>query len=124
MRASELAVYDWLFIEGEAQQVMPSLIDYVFCGQPVNLEPIPIDAEILEANGFELVQRKWGGMFRLYVDGGCYVYIDRDEAGLLELDTNTPAGDFSDCKIDYVHELQHLLRAAGFYDLADDFKIQ
>ena len=124
MKTSDLTVYDWFFIEGEAQQVMPSLIDYVFYGQPLNIAPIPIDEGILEANGFELVERRWGGMFKLFVDGGVWVYVDRDENGRLELDTNTPSGDFQDCPIEYVHELQHLLRVAGLTDLADNFKIQ
>ena len=125
MKASDLIVNDWFFLDGEVQQIMPSVIDYVWNDfmPPLNIEPIPLDSDILKANGFELVERKWGGMFKFYADG-LHIYIDRDENGNLELDTNTYQGDFQDCKIEYVHELQHLLRVAGLSEMADNFKIE
>ena len=124
MKTSDLTVYDWFFIEGEAQQVMPSLIDYVFYGQPVNIAPIPIDEGILEANGFEMISVYSNSKrYKLWKGEDEIVWAEKDGTYFLVYISNHN-GTWDDIVIENVHELQHLLRAAGFDDLANDFKIQ
>ena len=45
MKAQDLMVGDWVIIDNEAMQVMPSLIDALFYDEPIKVEPIEITTE-------------------------------------------------------------------------------
>lgn len=77
------------------------------------IEPIPLTEEILKVNGFIVNTQQ-----AYLIDG---IFLDTG------LDGNAywwQIGHCPICAINYVHELQHALRLGGFYDLADNFKIE
>lgn len=74
-------------------------------------EPIPLTEEILINNGFEDL----GKYFRLQDD----ILMIHRNCGKLWVIIGTWAID-----IQYIHQLQHLLRLCGLNDLADNFKIK
>ncbi len=112
MKATDLMVGDWVIIDNEALQVMPTLIDALFYDEPIKVEPIEITAEILEANGFE--NYKNIGSIRYFIKDGVKYEVHQ---GLLYFNRGEIQG------IEYVHEMQHALRIMGHSDLSDDFKI-
>ena len=124
-------LYDWVKLMNnprgewiENDQIDANLLSiYLRDGEDgvIRFEPIPLTAEILEANGFVL-------------DHGFYIvtngvgittmvrYTEQEEEhchphflGHWVLDESYIA--------DNVHELQHALRLCGLTDLANDFKI-
>ena len=96
----------------------------MFYGQPVNIAPIPIDEGILEANGFEMISVYSNSKrYKLWKGEDEIVWAEKDGTYFLVYISNHN-GTWDDIVIENVHELQHLLRAAGFDDLANDFKIQ
>ena len=125
MKASQLNVFGWFFINGEAMQVMPTLIDHVFFNpeQAVDIEPIPLTPEILLANGFKdfsirnRVQYKWWKSLEEYI------WAEADGM-YFKIYTRVAKGIFEDILVEHVHDLQHLLREAGFIVLADDWKLE
>lgn len=113
MKAQDLMVGDWMIVDNEAMQVMPALIDALFYDDPIKVEPIEITTEILEANGFE--NYKNIGSIRYFIKDGVKYEVHQ---GLLYFGRGEIQG------IEYVHELQHILRLIGINDLADNFKIK
>lgn len=112
MKAQDLMVGDWMIVDNEAMQVMPTLIDALFYDDPIKVEPIKITAEILEANGFE--NYKNIGSLHYYRQNGVKY---EDHQGFLYFVQDQIQG------IENVHEMQHALRLMGLADLADNFKI-
>lgn len=74
------------------------------------VKPIPLTEEILEKNGF-----KQGEFINDYIlDDATFYLVEFNHSYLYEE---------SDIEINYVHELQHLLRLCGLNELANNFKI-
>ena len=122
MKASDFTVNDWFFLDGEVQQVMPTVIDYVWHDfyPPLKIEPIKIDEEILMANGFEKRDSRMSSHLVLYHNDSP-IYAELKPTGYWEIDSYQNGS--IEMAIQYVHELQHLLRLHGCDDLADSFKI-
>lgn len=119
----ELSVGDWVSLDGEHYKVTnigSSSVDTTYGGITSNehIEPIPLTEDILAKNGFYRSPR-WHyceitiGNFKIYVQLGCggkidYVHITSKLSNALarkEIDVTT--------HINYVHQLQHLLRLCG-----------
>ena len=79
-------------------------------------EPIPLTHEILEKNGFWVMEKVDNGAeeYIVYATGGLIFYYNRDN------DYHFPNTPIS---WKYVHQLQHALRLCGLNELADNFKI-
>lgn len=123
MKAQDLMVGDWIIVDNEAMQVMPTLIDALFYDEPIKAEPIAIDGAILSANGFAKQPDVPEGLFNyVYNNGGQIVYVSPLPWDCFSIDANFN-GRLS-MSIQYVHELQHILRLIGINDLADNFKIK
>ena len=124
MKASELNIYDWLFIDGEAQQVMPTLIDHLFFGcNEVDIKPIPLTADILLANGFEYISTRNTRLYKLWKSEKEIIWAEIDGI-YFSIYTVVDRGEFKDILVEYVHDFQHLLRQAGFLELADELKLE
>lgn len=123
MNASEINVNDWFFLDGEAQQVMPTVIDYVWNDffPPLNIEPIEIDEELLLANGFEKRSSRMSSHLVLYHDDSP-IYAELRPTGYWEIESYQDG--IIEMSIRYVHELQHIFRLQGCIDLADNFKLK
>ena len=138
MKANELMIGDWMQFANGVQKVMVVGIKmdaryrekdpiitvennrYHWIEKPLDeLKPIPLTAEILEANGFSV------GKYKLPVSGNeidKYSYVDLTnhikECVLLPLTKNCTwsFGSVDGMEvpvIEYVHELQHALRLCG-----------
>lgn len=122
MKANELMLADWVNItkEGLAQVVMVDQYHIVTTRakhlvDERKLEPIPITAEILKANGFEN-----------YKDIGSLSYYKNTDKLLKFEFYGKTLEDYSGSRIieiGCVHEFQHALRLMGLNDMADNFKI-
>lgn len=107
MKAEELMIGDWVIDEYTNR---PMRIEAVNKMMGSGLLPIPLTAEIFEKNGFE------NGQF-------CNEYIlDDDNFYIIEVNHSYLYQE-SDIEINYVHELQHLLRLCGLNELSNNFKI-
>lgn len=124
MKISDFNIYDWFFINDEVQQIMPVFIDNVFNGtMPASsVQPIPLTADILMANGFE---RKYLVSFVRYslFKNGIVIWAEFDRH-CWSIYLVTHKTDCNGFLVEYVHEMQHLLRMAELNDLADDFKLE
>ena len=80
------------------------------------IEPIPLTPEILEKNGFWVMENVNNGAeeYIAYATAGLMFHYNRDNDYYFP---NTPIS------WKYVHELQHALRLCGLDELADNFKI-
>ena len=126
LKISELSVGDWVQYRDRELQVC-SLYQFTgevglwrkdsqICENVADCKPIPITAEILEANGF--VRGKRGGFYyyllldknrTLYIHAstnGWRVEITYDAAGILRTTHLMP-------DMNSVHDIQHALRLAG-----------
>jgi len=116
MKANELMIGDWVLFDhnpvrvailGAAQDSLGLAVgDNVF-GQPYSIiEPIPLTAEILEKNGFDMDDYT--------------VHFKEDEHYMLELvfeddelKWTINCNEYTIMNFEYVHELQHALRLCG-----------
>ena len=139
MRANELMVGDWLNSKKGFCQINSIYLFTVIAisgdeaykkGAESTLEldtefdisPISITEEILLANDFTKQPDVPEGCVNwVYNNGGQIVYISRLPWDSFSIDANFH-GRLS-MQIQYVHELQHILRLIGINDLADNFKI-
>ena len=76
-------------------------------------EPIPITPEILEKNGFESAENIFG--LKTYKLNDDFVLEDRGEEKCLcrSCYKMQPSSTFWVCNIEYVHQLQHVLKLCG-----------
>lgn len=81
------------------------------------IEPMLLTQEMLTKNGFEWDD--YWDEYRLIVDDVEYAILWDLDGFFVEL-----AAHSERVQIDYVHQLQNLLRLCGLYDLADNFKIE
>lgn len=150
MDSKSLMINDWVLVHNKPQRV--AIIEetcisywaelYMSCEllspSLADIHPIPITAEILEKNGFEV--KKESKMLGLTI-AACYelnneaeypnkywIRIDDfsdDEKIRMSFDIQYPKKihKLSGLDIAYVHELQHALRLCGLNNLSDNFKI-
>lgn len=89
-----------------------------------HIKGIEITQEILEANGF----RKRGHIDRFYHVIYCNdspIYLEPKINGYWEYWEMSPkSNEIVEIQIKYVHELQHILRLQGYYELSLFFKIK
>lgn len=127
MEAKELMIGDWVSYEGEYVKIecvtnYPLGIVYSdgreFAHVTVlNVDPILLTEDILLKNDFIWHENIEGWVHRAYpkLEVGVKKKIEKDRIFAW----------VSSCfqRIEYVHELQHLMRLCGLSDLADNFKI-
>ena len=113
----EIMVGDWLYITDhpmrkEAKQVKPEH----FLRSLVVFEPIPLTAEILEKNGFELDDSNDKEYFNEYfgVDNRVMLrdnpeYMNTNNTWDVHIDT-TDYRTIGNLELSYVHEFQHFLK--------------
>lgn len=97
----------------------------------VKYEPIPLNDEMLKANGFyqesdDVIDMVWRAHpFKYEVRYGyLYVVIRAEGAKDKEAHGHFPCKQvILDAKVIYVHELQRALRVCGYYEQADKFRI-
>ena len=125
MKASQLNVFDWFFIDGEAMQVMPTLIDHVFSNpdQAVDIVPILLTPDSLLANGFKDFSIRNRVQYKWWKSPEEHIWAEVDGM-YFKIHTCVAKGTFDDILVEHVHELQHLLRDAGFIDMADELKLE
>ena len=123
MNASEINVNDWFFLNDEVQQIMPTVIDYVWNDfyPPLSIEPIEISEELLLANGFEKRESRMSKLLVLFHDNSP-IYAELKPTGYWEI--NSYQNGIIEMAIRYVHELQHIFRLQGCNDLADNLKLE
>lgn len=87
---------------------------------PTELHPIPITAELLEANGFEFEKASRWHICELEDKTRINVWIGRNNEGRIEVSKPDPFEDeyhfkYADIEVlnIAVHQLQHVLRLAG-----------
>ena len=112
MKANELMIGDWVRIEGKPFQVtqinnksVPSEVG-TYPYEEEDIYPIPLTPEILEKNGFyrrEIPTRDEIGHYYHRTTDPCSIFV-RMSFG--------DGRDFGN-EIQYVHELQHLLKLCG-----------
>lgn len=145
MKANELQIYDWVYwgeqhsnIDGdydlEFHQHQIKLDDFFFLSENdweenedlEFVEPIQLDEEILELNGFEnyelhgwLLKKQWQWSVTIHLyETGVIISINKEIEGHKGVDS------CHICYKGYVHELQHALRLCGLDDLANNFKVE
>lgn len=118
MKATDLMIKDWVNsqLDGHPIQIDEEVFYILIKGYDDGIEPIPITAEILEKNGFWVMEKADNGAeeYIAYAIDGLIFHYNRDNDYYFP---NTPIS------WKYVHELQHTLRLCGLEELADNFKI-
>ena len=125
MKATELQIGDWVGRVFNDNRIIEDYrqVDWIRTGEIGMryhkvwsigcIEPIPLNPEILEKNGWES-----DGIFmdRRVDENTFFVWANGYNVVLYQ------NGNYMcDCK--YVHTLQHALRLVGFNELADNFKV-
>lgn len=102
----------------QEKQVSFYYMKYYYLGASYeNIHPIPLTEEMLEKNGFEFWDSSYFNdivsitFFSTGIYFMCHVYKGE-------------VCDVIERHINYVHELQHLLRLCGLTDFANNFKIE
>ena len=124
MKSSDFMIYDLLRLKGTGKIVMVHGV--TMTENLINdVEPVPITAEFLKTNGFEM----YGCRCNIWInkeDFDNHTEIDyRVDQNWLEIKkmANRQFVFKVYAEVHHVHELQHLLRDAGFADLANGFKV-
>ena len=127
MKATELMIGDWVCLKDDIKSELPLKVDGVLIDD-ISLEgegflggvdglvrPISLTPEILEKNGF----------VELKLDEGSSTILWEYYPWNIEYDITNDEyyGMRGEIKIEYVHQLQHILRLYGENELADNFKI-
>lgn len=126
MEANKLMIGDWVCIEGpncyqideirkEFDEYRLYLKDTAVFATESEIEPIPLTAEILEKNGFERLDAGYR-LKKAYLILSCSSREDNPKVFWLRV-------SYSECRIEYVHQLQHALRVVWRNDIADNFKV-
>ena len=142
MEAKELMIGDKVMVK-VLSQIPNTYVLYTWTANDysmdIQVEPIPLTAEILERNGFNsktFLTTEWEKEVYFKEFSSCVV--EPDDSGKYIFGTtiywNKKGSDGSpidwgtmyDSRIfnlQYVHELQHALRLCGLNELADNFKV-
>lgn len=132
MEAKELMIGDWVRINEGAFKVS-GINNYDYwnieldmdknwhdeeCFAEGAIEPILLTDDILELNGFEYNDndKEWWHYDPYPFSDFQIGYDGEQKTALFNFET-------TNIKLNYVHELQHILRLCGLNDLADNFKI-
>lgn len=134
MKASELMIGDWvLALTSRGEEFSPTRVKNIYdadedepCGTIMEtygriigsyeFKPIILTEEILKANGITREYYKYNGGA-----SETYKYVYKGE--WLSIAEGNGFYFFHQCKLYYVHELQHTLRLCGLNELADNFKV-
>ncbi len=131
LKISDLSVGDWVKASGVAKRVHS--IEYQNGAYFVNfsdpdtnsedyihapfIEPIPITAEILEKNGWRVIAKEvlgddyeYHGEERVWDDENCSIEICEAKQGVF---WDSWSNEYYMWRLEYVHQLQHLIRLAG-----------
>ena len=122
MKAEDLMIGDWVCVRSNDKEdthnfKITSIIDegiygHNFVGFEEDLEPIPLTEEILERNGFTSKEDKYNHKKYFLLGKNEYnydVYLDRLTILLVE-EEYEPTTYAYICDVNYVHELQHVLK--------------
>jgi len=129
MDCKSLMLGDWVEFQGEYYRIATlkksgvielqysdgTLVDLTTSRIENVIKPIPLTPKILELNGwrcYKTISSSNWALGGLYIDGNCGCY-----KMFIGSNNNT-------IKLNYVHQLQHLLRACGYDDLADNFLVR
>jgi hypothetical protein len=82
-----------------------------------SLTPIPITAEVLEKNGWRILEKEvlgedyeYNGEERVWDDENCSIEICEEKQGVFWYSWSN---EYYMWRLEYVHQLQHLIRLAG-----------
>lgn len=124
MKASDFMVYDLLRQKSDGKIIIVKSVEmseYLV----TDVEPIPITAEFLATNGFSTI----GNVRRIWINTEDFdnhaeieYRIDQNWLDIRKM-ANRQYVFKLQAEVHHVHELQHLLRAAGLADLANGFRI-
>lgn len=132
MKAKELMIGDWVWTSGHPVQIETirrRKVSYLkqYYKEFEFLTPIILTEEILEANGFDIIQD--GDSLTIWKQKDdeygnevydITIYASKD---VTRFDTSIRYCGAIRKNIYYVHELQHALRLCELDDLADNFKV-
>lgn len=115
IKISELSIGDWVMYRDRGWQVC-SLYKFTeevglwrkdsqICEYVADISPIPLTPEILDKNGFEIIEES--ADFQLYGSPECSIFFTK---GTVRYRLETPQASVV-CY--FVHHLQHALRLAG-----------
>lgn len=99
MKATGLMVGDWVSVSGKPVKITKDDLAtmLIFLDDDSKIDPIPLTEDILVKNGLRkhtmLYKNEWYGDIGLFEEHGKFYYMD--------------------LKIEYIHQLQHLLRLCG-----------
>ena len=116
MKANELMIGDWVYNPFTRKTLRLTFGRDLDLAEELCLEPIPLNAEILEKNGFE--QDDYYLQFTLYLDNKraksrSIVMLPQDEEwSEIDMTLRCNKADVT-MELCYVHELQHALRLCG-----------
>ena len=128
MKANELMIGDWVIphyedIGDTPEQLSVELFKYKDTESFIEgFDPIPLTEEILKENGL-IKDKEYGyfgevyGVFHKYYGQQGFQIISGVISPNKEFELKLPE------PIQYVHELQHVLRLCGLNELADSFKV-
>lgn len=124
MEAKELMIGDWVKIKDQSKLFPMRIVAEHFVRSLDDFEPIPLTNEILHTNGalqaydqFTIALDDKHILFLFYKPDCYMVCIDEREG-------NTAFDLVRRLYIKYVHELQHILRVAGYKEFADNIKLE
>lgn len=141
MKATDLMVGDWVYNSHHKKVIQITPYDFFthshingvqsFDGIPnpkptlgIDLEPVPLTEEILEANGFFKYNPFKTIDYKMYAfPEQCNIKKERG----FGIEIGNGAFYITDhclMPIRYVHEIQHALRLCCLHELADNFKVE
>ena len=131
MKANELMIGDKVMVK-VLSQIPDTYVLHTWTAndysRDIQVKPIPLTAEILEKNGFEMFKYDgWVHYYRIFGNSVIPFVLHSmiggemlsQEVDIFSTSTNTNCG----IDVNYVHELQHALRLCGLNELADNFKV-
>ena len=131
MEAKELMIGDKVMVK-VLSQIPDTYVLHTWTAndysRDIQVKPIPLTAEILEKNGFEMFKYDgWVHYYRIFGNGAIPFVLHStiggemlsQEVDIFSTSTNTNRG----IDVNYVHELQHALRLCGLNKIADNFKL-
>ena len=120
MRTKELQIGDWASLHdtGEFYQVTEIDEEFIRLGYAhecyyKEVEPIPLTAEILEKNGFEIYKDTYNKIGYHYVEHKLVIFVHfNDKKTEVDIYSQNDSLNISTSDV-YVHTLQHALRLCG-----------
>lgn len=123
MKANELMIGDWVYNKNidKPMQVYPMMFSQMFRQKPnattedYNIFPIPLTAEILEKNEFDIICLKPGQAVYSLADDYYDLGVEEISDSIWRVEYWDLESSSFDAKLQiaFVHELQHALRLCG-----------